>query len=103
MLYHRYPCPMDLVNSYISRGRFGEFVTEFLNAEFGRRKEDTDKENDLKLWIMYCHSFSDDTYLEWKKKVLSAGSDGQQQGTDANMTEEDIKAICNDLFDIQDE
>lgn len=94
---------MDLVNSYISRGRFGEFVTEFLNAEFGRRKEDTDKENDLKLWIMYCHSFSDDTYLEWKKEVLSTGNGGQQQGTDANMTEEDIKAICDDLFATLDE
>lgn len=98
MVYHRYSCPMDLINSYINRGRFGEFVSEFLQSEYDRRKAEFDKDEDMKLWIMYCHSYSEDSFLDWKKKVLRIGSDGQCQGADADLTDKDIKAICDDLF-----
>lgn len=92
---------MDLLNSYINRGRFGEFVTEFLQSEYDRKKAEMDKDEDMKLWIMYCHSYSDDSFLDWKRKVLRTGSNGQRQGTDADLTDEDIEAICVDLFDIE--
>ena len=52
----------------------------------------------MKLWIMYCHSYSEDSFLDWKKKVLRIGSNGQRQGTDADLTDKDIQAICDDLF-----
>lgn len=100
MMYHRYSCPMDLIYSYINRGRFGEFVSEFLKSEHDRQKAEMDKDEDMKLWIMYCHSFSEDSFLDWKKKVLRIGSNGQSQGTDADLTEKDIKAICDDLFEL---
>lgn len=89
---------MDLMNSYINRGRFGEFVTEFLQSEYDRQKAGMDKDEEMKLWIMYCHSYSEDSFLDWKKKVLRTGSNGQRQGTDADLTDKDIQAICDDLF-----
>lgn len=89
---------MDLMNSYINRGRFGEFVTEFLQSEYDRQKAGMDKDEEMKLWIMYCHSYSEDSFLDWKKKVLRIGSNGQHQGTDADLTDKDIQAICDDLF-----
>lgn len=91
---------MDLMNSYINRGRFGEFVTEFLQSEYDRQKAGMDKDEEMKLWIMYCHSYSEDSFLDWKKKVLRIGSNGQQQGTDADLTDKDIQAICNDIFNV---
>ena len=88
------------MNSYINRGRFGEFVTEFLQSEYDRQKAGMDKDEEMKLWIMYCHSYSEDSFLDWKKKVLRIGSNGQQQGTDADLTDKDIQAICNDIFNV---
>lgn len=89
---------MDLMNSYINRGRFGEFVTGFLQSEYDRQKAEMDKDEEMKLWIMYCHSYSEDSFLDWKKKVLRIGSNRQRQGTDADLTDKDIQAICDDLF-----
>lgn len=91
---------MDLMNSYINRGRFGEFVTEFLQSEYDRQKAGMDKDEEMKLWIMYCHSYSEDSFLDWKKKVLRSGSNGQRQGTDADLTDKDIQAICDDIFNV---
>lgn len=104
MVYHRYSCPMDLINSYINRGRFGEFVSEFLQSEYDRRKAEMDKDEEMKLWIMYCHSYSEDSFLDWKKKVLKVSSNGQQsKGTDADLTDKDIQAIYDDLFGVKEE
>ncbi len=91
---------MDLMNSYINRGRFGEFVTEFLQSEYDRQKAGMDKDEEMKLWIMYCHSYSEDSFLDWKKKVLRSGGNGQRQGTDADLTDKDIQAICDDIFNV---
>ncbi len=91
---------MDLMNSYINRGRFGEFVTEFLQSEYDRQKAGMDKDEEMKLWIMYCHSYSEDSFLDWKKKALRSGSNGQRQGTDADLTDKDIQAICDDIFNV---
>lgn len=98
MMYHRYSCPMDLLNSYINRGRFGEFVSEFLQSEYDRRKAEMEKDEELKLWIMYCHSYSEDSFLDWKKKVLRIGGGKQAKGTDTDLTDADIQAIYDGLF-----
>lgn len=93
---------MDLMNSYINRGRFGEFVTEFLQSEYDRKKTEMDKDEEMKLWIMYCHSYSDDSFIDWKRKVLRIDSNGQAKATDANLTDKDIQAIYDDLFDVEE-
>lgn len=94
---------MDLISSYINRGRFGEFVTEFLQSEYDRRKAENDKDEEMKLWIMYCHSYSEDSFLDWKKKVLKVSNGGQRGKTDADLTEKDIKAIYDDLFGVEED
>lgn len=95
---------MDLINSYINRGRFGEFVSEFLQSEYDRRKAEIDKDEEMKLWIMYCHSYSEDSFPDWKKKVLKVSSSAEHsKGTDADLTDKDIQAIYDDLFGAKEE
>ena len=98
LLYSRYANPMELVNSYINRGRFGEFVSSFVESEYKRRKEEIDKDDDLKLWIMYCHSYSDKSYRDWKNEILGIRENGKKKTKDADLTDEGVKAILDDLF-----
>jgi hypothetical protein len=98
LLYTRYANPMELVNSYINRGRFGEFVSSFMEREYERRKEEIEKDDELKLWIMYCHSYSDQSYSDWKKSVLGVDSKGEKETKDADLTDEGIQGILDDLF-----
>ena len=100
LLYSRYASPKELMNTYIKRGRFGEFVTNIIRLENNRRKEQAEKDEEHKLWSMYIHSMSDKSFDDWKagvfpqnKEVRSSGSSG-----DENMTDEDIINIVNDLF-----
>ena len=98
MLYARYSNPMDLINNYINRGRFGEFVNSFLEAEDERRKEQTEKDDDLKLWIMYVHTADQESFADWKKRVLGNSNNGRKSNGDDNLTDDGIKAIYDDLF-----
>lgn len=98
MLYHRYACPMDLLNSYINRGQFGKFVSSFLEAEYERRKEEVEKNEEMKLWIMYCHSYSEKSYRDWKADALKISTDKRKRTADVDLTDEGIKAIYADLF-----
>lgn len=100
MLYHRYACPMDLMNGYINRGRFGEFVSSFLEAEYERRKEEVEKDDDLKLWIMYVHTAENETFTDWKNRALkvSAEKGKRKANGDAELTDEGINAIVDELF-----
>ena len=100
MLYHRYACPLDLMNNYINRGRFGEFVTSFLEGEHERRKEAFEKDEDLKLWIMYVHCEAEETFFEWKKKVLKVDNRNSKATRDNDLTDEGIKTIIADLFPV---
>ena len=96
MLYSRYSNPMDLVCKYINQGRFGEFVSGFLESETERRNKEVEKENDLKLWIAYIHSHTEETYSVWKNRVLSGGKNAP--GGDVNLDDDGILAIMQDLF-----
>ena len=89
---------MDLVKRYISQGRFGTFVNGFIEAEYERRKQEAEKENDLKLWIAYVHSYSEKTYDEWKKQIFQTSSTTKAGKSDADLTDEGIKAIIDSLF-----
>lgn len=97
LLYSRYASPMDLIKRYISRGRFGNFVQSFLESENERKKEQAEKEDEWKLWMIYVHSYSEESFLDWKKRVLKAGS-GKKTGGDNNLTNEGIMSIIDETF-----
>ena len=103
MLYSRYSNPLDLMKIYINQGRFGEFVGGFLDAEAERKKENAEKELEMKLWIAYVHSESDKSYGEWRRSVYS---DDKTRNTktsgDQSLDDNGIKAIVADLFPTHD-
>lgn len=82
---------------YINRGRFGEFVASVLEAEYERRKEQAEKEDDLKLWLMYVHSYAEESFLDWKNKVLKTGKQ-KKSNRDDDLNDDGIKKIIDDLF-----
>ena len=85
---------MDLMSSYINRGKFGEFVSGFLHEESERLKAEAEKNQEWQLWIGYVHSMSDVSFSEWKKRVLKPST----KGKDASMTKGDIDALMKKLF-----
>lgn len=70
LLFQKYASPFDLMNTYINNGRFGEFVTEFIKIERKRKREQLEKEENNKLWEAYIHSFSDESFDDWKAKAV---------------------------------
>lgn len=99
MLYRAYSNPLDLMNLYINQGRFGKFVTGFLEAEYEKRKEKAERDNDWKLWMMYVHSYSDMTFSEWKQKAVEESKPNTRKASkDNELTDDGIKAIVNKLF-----
>lgn len=98
MLYARYSNPMNLIQRYINQGRFGAFVQSFIEAENERTKQEAEKENELKLWIAYVHSYSDKNYNDWKKQVFQPSSTKTGGKSDADLTDDDIKGIIDSLF-----
>jgi hypothetical protein len=98
MLYRAYSNPLDLMNMYNNQGRFGKFVTGFMAAEYERRKAEAEKDDDLKLWMMYCHSYSDKSFNDWKRDALKTASDTRKKTKDDELTDDGIQAIVNELF-----
>ena len=98
MLYRAYSNPLDLMNMYINQGRFGKFVTGFLEAEYDRRKEEAEKDFDWKLWMMYINSITENSYGEWKDDVLKSTSERTRKTKDEDLTDDGIQAILTDLF-----
>lgn len=100
MLYARYSNPMELMKTYIRRGRFGEFVEGFLQAENDRRKAEAKRDEDLKEWIAYVHSYSDKSFNDWKAEILggtkAAGS--KKAGSDFDLDDKGIQNIIGKLF-----
>ena len=98
MLYRAYSNPLDLMNMYINQGRFGKFVTGFLEAEYERRKETAEKDFDWKLWMMYINSITDKSFGEWKESVLDNASTKTRKTKDDDLTDDGIEAIMGKLF-----
>lgn len=89
------------MNLYIEQGRFGEFVTEILQAEKRRKEEAAQKENDDKWWSLYLHSASEKSFDQWKAELTGKATtepSTKTQGNDANTTNEDVDAIIKRLF-----
>ena len=98
MLYSRYSRPMDLVERYIQQRRFGKFVLGFMEAEYERKKQEAERDQEMMLWVAYVHSYSKDSFSEWKKTVMKPASTTRRRGSDVNMTERDVQSIVDGLF-----
>lgn len=102
MLYARYSNPMDLIGRYINQGRFGEFVSEFLTLENERRKEEDEKQKHNDMWAMYIHSYTDEDFDAFCKRILKPVSTTKGGTTracsDADLDEQGVNAIMNSLF-----
>lgn len=99
MLYRAYSNPLDLMNLYINQGRFGKFVTGFLEAEYEKRKEEAEKDNDWKLWMLFIHSESEMTFNEWKQNAIKQSTTNKRKANkDDELTDDGIKSIVNKLF-----
>lgn len=93
LLYSRYSNPMDLMHHYMNQGRFGEFVTNIIELEHERKKEEAKKLEEQKLWSLYMNSMFDGSFNEWKKKVLKPAKKGHTR--DEDMTQDDALGIVN--------
>lgn len=102
MLYAKYSCPMDLMTRYINRGRFGEFVDEFLTLEYERRKAEADRQQHRNLWEMFVHSEFTGTFDEFKERVLKPVSTTKggttRASSDTDLDEQGADAIISSLF-----
>lgn len=96
LLYSRYSNPMDLMHHYMIQGRFEEFVTNIIELENERKKEEKAKLEDQKLWSLYIHSMSEDSFINWKKKVLKQAA--QWHKKDDEMTDKDIMDIAEQVL-----
>lgn len=97
MLYARYSSPMDLVGRYIKQGRFGKFVQDFIEGEYERKKHEAERDQEMMLWIGYVHSYSKETFNDWKKLVMKPANTSRRS-SDATMTEKDVQSIMDGLF-----
>ena len=97
MLYSRYANPKELICAYIKRGRFGEFVENILALEEQRKREEAKKEDERMLWEMYLHSMTNESFRDWKKRVLGGTAEQPQQkkNRDEDLTDSDIMEIVN--------
>jgi hypothetical protein len=91
------------MGGYIRTGRFGDFVKGVIAEKNRRTKEEAERDEDNKMWLMYClmgsHGFiSDKSFSDWKKEVLRPASAKNKTGSDADLNDDGIKAIYNDLF-----
>lgn len=100
LLYSRYSNPMELVRSYIRRGRFGEFVTGFIQAENERRRAEAKRDEDLKEWIAYVHSYSDKSFNDWKAQLIGSATtkSAKKTGGDYDLDEKRAQEIIDSLF-----
>lgn len=102
LLYARYSSPMDLMSLYIRQGRFGTFVEEFLKLDNERRKAEAEKEQRRELWAMYIHSYTSESFEEFKKRVckpISTTNGSTRTGSrDADLDEQGVKSIMDSLF-----
>lgn len=93
LLYSRYSNPMDLMEHYMNQGRFGEFVTNIIELEHERKKEEAKKLEEQKLWSLYMNSAFEGSFSEWKKQVLKPAKKGHTR--DEDMTQDDALGIVN--------
>lgn len=104
LMYSRYTNPTEFMNRYINQGRFGELVTELINAECKRRIEEVEQKEDEKLWIAYLLGGHEESFLEWKRELIRSTEsrqdipNGRGRKSDSDLTEDDIQMILQNTF-----
>ena len=102
LLYYRYSNPLDLINMYINRGRFGKFVADVIDTVNQQKKEEFERNEDWKLWVMHTQLLSngltDESFNDWKQRVCKPTKANTRGGGDENLTEDGIQAIVKKLF-----
>ena len=98
LLFSKYANPMGSIALYIDRGRFGDFVSNIIDQENERIRKEAEKNEDWKLWTLFLHSSSGESFNDWKEKVLKTVEKKKKRCADENLTDDGIKAIINDLF-----
>lgn len=81
------------MRTYIKRGRFGEFVENIIISYNKRKQEETEKENEDRLWLAYVHTMSNKPFTEWKKEVL----EGSKEPESYSMTNEQVADTIQDV------
>ncbi len=97
-LYRAYSSPMELVSAYIRHGRFKEFVQGFLAAEQERKKAENEKNQDWMLWLAYVNTDTEQSYGEYKRRVMGAAAPVEKKQGDADLTGDDIQKMMQRLF-----
>lgn len=80
------------MQTYIKRGRFGEFVYRVIDRENQRRKVEAEKEEDNRLWIAYVHSMAEKSYSDWKNGLRKEPPQQQSknQPTSLSMSDKEV-------------
>jgi len=101
LLYSRYSNPIEFMNLYINQGRFGEFVESVFNFKKEREKEEAEKDEENKLWLMYIHSATDKSFIAWKNEILhqsqstDVSANKPQKSPGLSMTDEEVENQLN--------
>ena len=102
LLYQRYSNPLDLMNMYVNRGRFGEFVESVIDAENQRLKDEAEKDDNWKLWTMYvnllANGLAEGSFQQWREKVVKNTTGSTSKSRDEDLTDDGIKSIMGKLF-----
>ena len=104
MLYARYSSPMDLMRTYIHHGRFGDFITGFIQAENDRKKAEAERDEELKEWIAYVHSDTEKSFNKWRAdlkeyaETMIGNKAGNKAGRDEDLDDKGIQDIYAKLF-----
>ncbi len=104
MLYARYSSPMDLLYTYINQRRFGDFIKGFIQVENDRKKAEADRDEELKEWIAYVHSYSEKSFDDWKADLIGSteartgNKPGKKAGRDEDLDDKGIQDIYAALF-----
>lgn len=80
LLYSKYSNPLELMRLYIEQGQFGEWVSSFLEMHYKQKEEEAKKEEERKAWELYIHSFSDKSFVDWKKEAMRISEPKQSHG-----------------------
>jgi len=95
MMYSRYTCPIEFMNIYIENGQFGQLVKDIIESNNKRKQEESEKENDHKMWELYLHSMSDKSFNDWKKEIQT-----QSQPVTHAMSNAQVDATINNSREI---
>ena len=87
------------MHTYIEQGRFGEFVENIVELENNRIREETEKENEDRLWQMYIHSYSEKSFIQWKDEVMNGQPQNKETSNNnshsLSMTDEQVQNQLN--------